>query len=134
GTTIIDGNNIDRIFDVQSAAGSFVPNGVSFTLSGVTLQNGHAPNDMGDNENGGAISFDGTAASGPPTGQLTLTNDIIKSNTAEGTGGGIHAQFVGGMTLTNVTFDTNKSNTSAGGALYYLGNTTDGSTTISNCT
>jgi predicted outer membrane repeat protein len=133
-TTIIDGNNIDRIFDVQSAAGSFAANGVNFSLSGVTLQNGHAPNDMGDNENGGAIQFDGTAALGPPTGQLTLSNVVIKNNTAEGTGGGIHAQFVGGMTLTNVTFDSNKTSTSAGGALYYLGDTADGSISITNCT
>src|SRR5262249_22949688 len=35
-TTIIDGNNTDRIFDVQSAFGAFAPNGINFALSGVT--------------------------------------------------------------------------------------------------
>jgi uncharacterized repeat protein (TIGR01451 family) len=134
-TTIIDGNNIDRIFNIQSAASSEVPNGVSFTLSGVTLQNAHAPTTTGFNELGGAIQFDGTGNSTTPAvrGVLTLSNDIIKNNTAEGTGGGLYAQFVGGISLTNVTFDSNTSNQSAGGAFYYLGDTGDGNISITSC-
>ncbi len=129
-TTIIDGNSIDRIFDVQSPYGTAALNGITFNLSGVTLRNGHAPADGSLNENGGAIAFNGASASGPPAGQLILNNVVLKNNTAEGAGGALYAQSVGAMTLTNVTFDSNTANHGSGGAISYQGGASDGNIQI----
>jgi uncharacterized repeat protein (TIGR01451 family) len=133
-TTIIDGNNLDRIFDIQTPRLTPPPVPLVFSLSGVTLQNGHAPTSGTFNENGGAIAFNGLDITGTPSGQLLLNNVVIKNNTAEGNGGGIYAQAVGNMTLTNVTFDSNTSNHGAGGALFDQGSANDGNVQISTAT
>jgi CSLREA domain-containing protein len=88
-STIIDGGGIDRIFDVNDAAGSGIA--VNFTLQGLTLRNGNAPTTPeGFFEAGGAIQFDGTNFPNPE-GTLTINNCRIINSTASGLGGGIFA-------------------------------------------
>jgi hypothetical protein len=60
-TTIIDGNALDRVIDIDNA--------VDVTIVGVTIRNGNVPGG-----NGGGIRF--------PNGDLTLTDVTVSGNTA----------------------------------------------------
>ncbi|MEE9597348.1 MAG: choice-of-anchor Q domain-containing protein, partial [Acidiferrobacterales bacterium] len=108
-TTIIDGNGIDRVFEILSATATF---------SDITIQNGSALN-------GGGMALSGTAtvtltdvavtnnnSSGNGAGidvpagtTLNATGTTISGNTAVGDGGG--AAMAGTLTLTNVTVSGN---------------------------
>ncbi len=92
---VIDGNDIDRIFDVQlppsarhaSAAGagaiqsggSWSPNPEHLTLARVVLRDGHARSGDGDDGDGGAIRG----------GTVEFDNSRLVSNVADGDGGAI---------------------------------------------
>jgi hypothetical protein len=68
GTTIVDGGNIDRIFEIM-------PN-VIVSISGVTIQDGETPNaslSPGISSDGGAIDN---------KGNLTLTNCVVQNSVA----------------------------------------------------
>jgi len=71
--TILDGNNLDRIFEITGTA-------TAVDLDGLTLQNGQAYVTSTMQDNGGAIF-----AAGP----ITITNSALVSNTANA-GGGIY--------------------------------------------
>jgi hypothetical protein len=128
-TTIIDSGALgDRVFHVSRL-------GTSFTLkiSGVTIQNGRAPNGGGLLlESGhGAVTLDGVAvrtnnATGNPldadeghgggisnAGPLALTNCIVEGNHADASGGGIlnlEAPRAGdGLTATNTVISGNSA-------------------------
>ena len=78
-STIIDGANTDRVFDVQD--------GAQATISGVTVQHGSAVS-------GGGVNV---------SGALTVSASRITANTTTGVGGGI---FVGGtLTVTRSRID-----------------------------
>lgn len=128
---------IDRIFDVENVYGSPSAEGLNFTLSGVTLRYGRARTlttaDGPFLEVGGAINFDGchfTGVACTSRGVLTMNDVIVTDNLAPGPGGGVYAQNVGGISLTDVRILNNTSSFSSGGGLFHLGGLGDGNITI----
>jgi large repetitive protein len=108
---IVDGNDLDRIFQVGSL--------VRVTIDKVVIQNGHA----GDAGKGGGIRNGGT---------LILSNSVITGNVSigfEGQGGGLYNTGI--MTVTNNLFSHNTTTGQHGfggglyngGTLYLNGNT-----------
>ncbi len=89
--TIIDGNSLDRVFDII---------GADVTMTNVTVQGGDVTG------NGGGIDVDAT-------GSLTMTHSTIVGNTATADGGGI-ATAGGSVDLTNVTLSTNTADQGGG--------------------
>ena len=102
-TTIIDGNGIDRVFDVAAKA----------DIREVTIRNGNAgtttcPSGIGPV--GGAIySAPGTVAAG-----VTLTGVAIMQNTATH-GGGIENDLGSSLDLNGVTVSANTASIAGGG-------------------
>ncbi len=118
-TTIIDGNRLDRVFDVANPA--------MVSISGVTIRNGLAP---GTSDGGGIATLNGA---------LTLTDVAFIGNSAGRNGGAIYVSgssavltdvaiignsagdaggmFMGGgnLSLTNVTISGNSAVNDGGG-------------------
>ncbi len=108
-TTIIDGNQRDRVF-ANSASG--------VVLSNLTIQNGRTPTDV---DGGGILN----------SGGLTLTNIIVKNNTSRSaSGGGI--RNTGTLTTSGSTITGNTADDGAGGGIYNTGTLTIVSSTLSN--
>lgn len=99
-TTIIDGNNLDRVFDIQSG---------SVTISGVTIQNGNS----GSGDNGGAILVLNNT-------NLTISSSLIRNNNA-GSGGGIYYFGSGTLSVINTTITGNSANAGTGGLFFSFG-------------
>jgi CSLREA domain-containing protein len=99
-STIIDGNNIDRVFHVLACignAGSCALGNVVASMSGITIRHGYTAcaDLVCDNGSGGGIFMDAIFTGGNSLGPtLTLTDCVIEENTAVGGGGGI---YVGGQ-------------------------------------
>src|SRR5512132_2100312 len=97
-STIIDGGNIDRVFDINSGY-TFSPGTPgNVRIESVTLRHGNSPTDsFGFFHSGGAIQFDGLDWNTFSLANITLTvvNCAITDNQAAGQGGGI-ASFNGG--------------------------------------
>ena len=94
--TIIDGNNLDRIFHIHSGA---------VTVSGVTIRGGNPG--TGDDA-GGGIRVSSTTA-----GPLTVANSTITENVA-GNGGGIYNPGLS-LTITSSFITGNFANVDDGG-------------------
>ena len=110
GSTIINGNNASRVFNLDPN----IVGGVVTTISGVTITGGN------DSAFGGAGIIAG--ATSQPTGDtLTISNSTITNNHASGgsnTGGGL--AFAGGnVTITNSTISNNTSNGAGGSGVWY---------------
>jgi CSLREA domain-containing protein len=125
-STIVDGNGLDRVFDVRS--------GATVQISSLTIQNGKAP----QGENGGGVfnqghlrltdvTLKGNVARVDPlvangrggaifnAQDLTLTDSTLSGNVADGPGGGI--ENAGTMSVANTTLRGNTSKTDKGGAI-----------------
>ncbi|HET7077543.1 MAG TPA: hypothetical protein VFM49_08830, partial [Chloroflexia bacterium] len=101
GNTVLDGNNTDRVFDIDPLQGS---NAV-VSISGVTIQHGHA--DPSTFNLGAGVA---TGASST----VTISNSTItNNNSVGGTGGGIEA--FGALTLNTVTVSNNTADALGGG-------------------
>jgi CSLREA domain-containing protein len=101
--TIIDGNNLDRVFHIT---GEYI-----VKIGGVTIQYGKAA--LGEpTEYGGGGILNGTQ------GDLTLSRIILTSNWADYTGGGL--DNAGSATLVDVTISSNLAE--SGGGVYSSGN------------
>lgn len=113
-TTIIDGNDLDRIFHIH-------PN-TNVNISSVTITNGHA---SGDGQ--GSLGFGGGIFN---QGTLTLEGIYLAHNVVDGKinsmGGGLVNVFV--AEIINSTINNNSSNTIGGGI------TNDGIITLTNST
>lgn len=107
GQTIIDGNQIDRVFDIQS--------GVSAMLDGITIRGGSADDAMFPSFLGGGVLVRDTA-------NLDLGNCEVSANTANA-GGGLFAASGSTATLSDCSF---RDNTAAD--LGFI--TTDGSAVL----
>ena len=114
GVLAIDGNAASRVFGIT---------GGTVAISGLTLQNGSAPNDVAPfNATGGGIAHTG--------GSLMLTGCTLSGNTSPSSnGGGIFNK--GTLTLTDCTF-TGNSSTAAGGYGGAVYNST-GTATLTGC-
>ncbi len=102
-TTIIDGNHIDRLFQLSP--------GVTANISGITLWNGFLFGQAAGPTAGGAILNDGTVTI---TGCVFALNSIIGSTGTsgsptggEGDGGAIANRTGGSLTVINSTFTMN---------------------------
>jgi uncharacterized repeat protein (TIGR01451 family) len=92
-STTLSGNNIDRLFSVQS--------GASLTLSKMTVRGGQPSSSSSGSRDGGAIYTDGG---------LTTTGDVVfQDNTAPSGdyGGAIYADTDSTVSLTGATFENN---------------------------
>jgi len=151
GTTIIDGNKVDRVFHIING---------TVSISGVTIQNGKSPGtDGGGIYNNGTLTLtyceitgnginkSFTAGNGGGlynSGTATLTNCSVTHNSTEygyalpdhyaGNGGGIYN--MGEMVLTNCTVSNNETGHGDeygdGGGIYNYSHS--GSLTLINCT
>jgi len=108
-TTVIDGNQIDRVIDVQPNA--------NVTISSVTIQNGYRP--------GAALAGGGGGIRNRANADLTLNRCIIRNNLAR-FGAGIYN--LGALDIrTSTISDNNATDTSApspagaGGGIYNTG-------------
>ncbi len=132
-TTIIDGNNDDRIFHIRNSA--------TVTISGITIQNGVETGSGGAGVRVEASSTlnlsdttvtnnDGTGGDGGAAhvhGTLHLDRVLVSNNSADA-GGGIYYHGADGGSLTNVTLSGNTV-TGNGGGLW-----TDTAISVSNST
>jgi hypothetical protein len=124
GSTIIDGNGLDRVFtfgDGGVTAGSFTA-----TINDVTIRGGFISSGRG-----GGIQVNDTSAD-PIT--LNVNNSTIRNNTVgvgdgDGDGGGINSEN-GPITLTNCTVRNNKAADDGGG----VNEKGAGTLTVINCT
>ena len=106
GETIINGNEIDRVFDVLG--------GSALTITKVTIKNGD------NNPDGGGIHSDGSL----------IVKDVVFYNNNSNSGGGILSN--GPLIVENSTFAFNSG--SSGGGIYHLSGEArvSGSTFMSN--
>ncbi|OWK46556.1 Flagellar hook-length control protein FliK [Fimbriiglobus ruber] len=107
GTVSVDGNHLNRVFDVNPAAAS----GTAFTVSmqGFTIQNG-VTSGINAAGSGGGIRSQGTA-------NVTLTDMTVTNNTAAADGGGIAMENEAGSTPWTLTVNNSAvSNNHAGDA------------------
>ncbi|HEV7732876.1 MAG TPA: right-handed parallel beta-helix repeat-containing protein [Candidatus Binatia bacterium] len=104
GLTIVDGNETDRVFDVQTSE--------LVTLTGVTIRNGIAPGSFG-----GGVRGDVGA-------NLSLTDCAVESSTAGGGGGVYHAGgALNSLSIERCTITGNDSTGDGGGVQAYEANT-----------
>src|SRR5213594_2586334 len=97
GTTILDGNRIDRIFEIVNPASVVA-------ISSLTIRNGDPGPVTGDTDGGGLYN----------SGTLTLSAVVVASNTASvGSGGGISS--ANDLTLNNCVVSGNTAATFGGG-------------------
>ncbi|MBU0664073.1 MAG: hypothetical protein KJ990_05945 [Proteobacteria bacterium] len=90
--TIVDGNSLDRVFDIYND---------TMSMSGMTIRNGKAP--TGDMGGGGIRTSNGT---------LTLDKVIVRNNSVEGTGATDYGGGVGNngvCTIINSTIANNQA-------------------------
>lgn len=110
---VIDGGGQTRVFHIQGA-------NVAVSLSGLTIQGGHASG------GGGAILDTATNS------QLTLTDCMVNGNVASGDGGAIdEAAGTSALSLVRCTIANNTSGGNGGGIEIASTNTT---TSLTNCT
>jgi len=138
---IIDGNTLDRVFEITGA--------FPVTISAVTIRNGSVTTITQPDGGGGGISNYSSL--------LTLVNSSVVNNTADGSGGGISNRgtleligstvsgnstiygngggiysYVATVTLTNSTVSGNVSSSGAGGGIISIGTLTVTNSTISH--
>src|SRR5689334_5476185 len=101
GNTIIDGNNSDRVLDIDPLQGS----GAVVSISGVTIQHGRV--------DPAAINLGAGVATGGSSTVTISNSTITANNSVSGTGGGIEA--FNSLTLTNVTVSNNTADAQGGG-------------------
>jgi predicted outer membrane repeat protein len=109
--TIIDGNGLDRIFDIHG--------GVTVNISGVTIRGGEVATGLGG---GGGIRS---------VGNLTLEDVIVTNNMAAHDGGGIHS--TGNIMLLSSTVSGNEVTVVRhGGGVYAAGTASLINTTVND--
>jgi len=130
GQTIIDGNQIDRVFWIDS--------GRTAVIKGVTLRNGDARKGGSSYRYGGGIKNDGTLTLDDSQvisntgiygggidnqGLLRVANDLISGNLASANGGGIDdwSVLADSVLVTNTTIANNTANNGGGLERDYVG-------------
>src|SRR5713226_3971213 len=113
GTVVVDGNHMNRVFDINPANTFDPATKILVTLQGFTVQNGNASSLVGPDGSGGGIRDQGNAS-------LTLANMILTGNTALQDGGGIVMENAPGstpwtLTVNNSTISNNHAGDAGGG-------------------
>lgn len=135
--TVINGNDLDRVIDINNINSLNTRKALNVVIEGVTITNGDAKSVQVDpgppaqffNHNGGGIRFDGTQVASTLRGSLTVRNSVISNNVAAATGGGIQA-INGSLTVENCTVSGNSSTNSSGGGIIYNAGVTVGARTL----
>lgn len=112
-STIIDGDEIDRVFHVIG--------NIDVTISGVTIRDGLTP----AGQDGGGILVDDNAT-------LTLSDSTVEENEAAHWGGGVHSAANASTTMTSVLIQDNTAGVLGGGVDNYNGNLTISNSKILN--
>src|SRR6185295_7811037 len=133
-STILDGNGLDRIFQI--------PGGIALEIRDVTLRNGRAQTggailNLGETTilrsvlsgNSSTVGFGGAILTNGQGSSLTVADSTLASNTAQGGGGAIAAG--GEVELGNVTVSGNRSVADHGGGLYVFA---DARVSVNNAT
>lgn len=129
GTTLIDGNNIDRVFHIIQSGS----NTVAVNLSDVTVENGYLSGGIGSGiyNNGGTVTIT----------NATISNNMAKNTgvaTSGATGGGIYNNgtlSLNTVTVSGNTVDLNSINGGGGGGgggIYNTGSLRVENSTITN--
>ncbi len=152
GQTVIDANQLDRVFTVSAA---ILPTAVTAILSGLTIQGGLSPMglpsggiDAGSNTNleirdtivrnnradtsSGSNFGDSDGGGIGTSGNLLLNNASVINNSAEDFGGGIAMLNAGTLSITNSVISNNTSGNQGGGI--WAGNGLNYQITISQST
>jgi CSLREA domain-containing protein len=116
GMVVVDGNHLDRIFDINPGNTANPATRMLVTMQGFTIQNGAATDAAdpgGPGASGGAIRDQGNAS-------LTLINMVITNNSASADGGGIAMENVHDnvswiLTVNNSTISNNHAGDAGGG-------------------
>jgi CSLREA domain-containing protein len=115
GSTIVDAKGLDRVFEVNSGGG--------ITISGITIQGGHAVGPAGpvSTGTGGGILVS--------AGVLSVSNSTVAHNIADSYGGGIETRQGATANLVNTTVSGNQALYDGGGV-----DTSGGTATLLNVT
>jgi CSLREA domain-containing protein len=139
GVVIIDGGDVQRVFDV------LVGPGVALTASDLTIRNGSDSGDGGGIDSKAGLTLTGVTLSGNESesgggglnvdsGTATLANVTISGNLADGSGGGLSVAggtvILSNVTVANNTADNNADGTGDGGGISVTGGTATVSNTI----
>jgi hypothetical protein len=112
GVATVDGNHLDRVFDINPAADVNFNDEFTVTLQGITIANGIAQPGDGAAGSGGGIRAQGIAS-------LTLNNVIVTGNLATADGGGISMENTASshwvLTVNNSTISFNHAGDAGGG-------------------
>jgi CSLREA domain-containing protein len=133
---IIDGGDLDRVFDIRKA-------GAKVTIQGVTIRRGATWGEGGGIRNAGTLTLTSTIVTSNTAlshgagiynardAIVTLTDSTVSSNLGAGFGGGIYN--LGTVNLTNSTVVENYCNygTGAGGGIYDWGTVNLTNSTVS---
>ncbi len=126
-TTIVDGNALDRVFDIppRGAIG-----GATVTISGLIIQNGSLASSAGGGiRNTGTLTLNSSTVSGNTAGfgggiynrgdgTLELNTSTVSANTATTNGGGIYNEDRGTLTLNGSTVSGNTAGSGRGGGIF----------------
>lgn len=139
-TTIIDGNQLDRVINVGNGI-----TGMTATISNLTVRNGQTSSGGGGIYNSGTLTLNNSIITNNSTGDggggiftgyaLTVTNSIVNQNSStnpSGFGGGGILVLDGNMTLIGSAVSNNISARGGGGILNDGNTTTILNSTISN--
>jgi hypothetical protein len=113
GTAIVDGNHLDRVFDINPANTDNPATKFLVTFQGFTIQRGIAsPGDLAAGSGGGIRDQGNTS--------LTLTNMMVTHNAATADGGGISMENAPGstpwtLTVNNSVISFNSAGDAGGG-------------------
>jgi len=112
GTVTVDGNHLDRVFDINPGDDTKVGDAFSVTLQGLTITNGIASPGDGAAGSGGGIRDQGIAS-------LVLTNDVVTNNLATADGGGVSMENTVSapwtLTVNNSVISNNHAGDAGGG-------------------
>jgi hypothetical protein len=115
GRVLVDGNNLDRVFDINPANTSDPTTAILVTMIGFTITNGVAfdpASPDGPTSTGGGIRDQGNAS-------LTLTNMVFANDRASADGGGVVMENVVNstwtLTINNSIFTNDHAGDTGGG-------------------
>jgi CSLREA domain-containing protein len=111
GPAVVDAKGLDRVFEINT------PGGASVTISGLTIQGGHA---AAGTSGGGILNT---------AGVLNLSDSTVANNSASSFGGGIESSPGAISNLVNTTVSGNSANGDGGGI-----DNTGATTTLLNAT
>jgi Dockerin type I domain/Putative Ig domain/Fibronectin type III domain len=150
GNTIIDGQNVTRLFDNFDEGGGPASTAITITIQGLTITRGRADSVTGDIDSGAGMYIEDNAtvnfndvafvsnfavaygAALDSRGTVNINNGTFNTNVGSNAGEGGAIRNTGTLTITNSAFFGNTSGT--GGAIYHSSSLPSRSLTVRNST